>query len=233
MAKQQTQRIGLVQVDVDVDTSAPRDPLREALAQAIQNYAALKQALASTAASAQRAEDARFDASKAFDAANKALEEAKVADSEAIAAGTPIGAVKTARASLQEAEDQLEAARGAIKILAEQHTDLTNRLSIAESRVHTALAAVVCADPATRNLIERFRAAQLALHETREVMRVLMPLFPHASNTAAWEQSGLPTHIRFWDSSNWERDLSSSQIAARVQEWLVRLRTDPSAVLSV
>jgi hypothetical protein len=80
-------------------------------------------------------------------------------------------------------------------------------------------------------LIEGFRAAQLAMHEMREAMQALMSLLPHASNTAWWEESGLPTYARFWDNVDWEKDLPPSATAARVKTWIERLRADADAAL--
>jgi hypothetical protein len=213
------------------DTPAPRNPVREALAAVIQSHAALTTALAENQALQQRAEDAWFTANRRADAATQAVEDAKQVDAEAIAEGRAIGAAKAARAALTDAEDQRDATKSARTMLTDQATDLSNRLSISSSRVNEAVAAVVRSDPATGELIDQFRAAQIKLHETREVMAVLMPLFPHASNNAAWEGSAWPVHARFWDSIDWERKLPPSQIAARVQEWLGRLRTDADAVL--
>src|ERR1700722_4916817 len=104
----------------------PRDPLRQSLADAIEKHRALKAALAENKTSQERAEEARYVANKAVDAATKALEEAKSADAFALAAGTPGGAVKSARAHLRDLEDTLEAARSATKLLADQQGRLQN-----------------------------------------------------------------------------------------------------------
>jgi hypothetical protein len=80
-------------------------------------------------------------------------------------------------------------------------------------------------------LLEQFRAAQIKFHEAREAMRVLMPLFPDPSNAAWWETSGLPSYARFWDTANWEEKLPPSATAARVKDWIGKLRTDADAVL--
>jgi flagellar biosynthesis/type III secretory pathway protein FliH len=231
MAKQQTQRIGLVQVDSDVDTSAPPNEQREALAVAIANHAALTAAISENLTSQKRADEAWFTANRGVDAANQAIEDAKQADAEAIAEGRAIGAAKAARTALTDAEDQRDAAKSARTMLTDQAADLSNRLAISDVRVKAAVAAVIHQCPKVRELIERWRTAQLNLHEMREAVSALATHFPSATNNAWWETSGLPRYFRFWDNVDWERDLPPSATAARVKTWLERLRADADAVL--
>jgi hypothetical protein len=152
-----------------------------------------------------------------------------IADAEALSEGRAIGAAKAARAALTDSEDNLDAAKAAETMLADQWKDLTTRLGIADSRVKEAASAVVHAAPELRQLIERFRAAQLALHETLEAMKVLMSLFPHVSNNNWWKQSGLPTYARFWDNIDWEEGLPPSPIAAQVRRFIEALKQDADA----
>jgi hypothetical protein len=70
------------------DDPQARSPEREALAAAIASHEALKAAVAENLVSQRRAEDAKFTAIRAHDAANKGVEIAKAADAESIAAGT-------------------------------------------------------------------------------------------------------------------------------------------------
>ena len=211
---------------------APRSPERETLAQAIQNHAALVAALAENATNAKRTEASRWEAHRKVDAAAKAVEEAKTDDAEAIAKGRAIGAAKAARAALTDCEDNLDAAKAAETMLAEQRTDLTTRLGIADSRVKAAIAAVVNSVPEVRELIEKFQSAQLAYHEMREAMQALSAVLPHPTNAEAWAASGLPRAARFWDNIDWQRELSPSKVAARVKAWIESLATDPTARLN-
>jgi hypothetical protein len=228
MAKQT--RIGLVQVDAD---EPARSPAAEALAVAINNHTAIKRALDDNVVNARNTEDAYWTVNHAVDAGKVALEEAKVADAESIATGKPATTSKAARLALQDLEDQLDATRRAKTMLTDQHADLSSRLSISSSRVNDAVAAVVRSDPATCELIDQLRPAQIKLHEMREVMAVLMPHFPPPSNNAAWEGSAWPTHVRFWDSVNWEEKLPPSATAARVAQWITALANDADAVLKL
>jgi chromosome segregation ATPase len=209
----------------------PRDDRRQALAVAIEHSAALRAALDENLISQRRAEEAFWPARSAVDAAVKTVEQATVSDAESLAAGKPTRAVKAARNSLTDAEDELAAARSAQAILADQQTDLSNRLGIADSRVKEAVSAVVHNAPELRRLTEQFRAAQVALHDALGAMSALMPHFPAASNSGWWETSGLPSYARFWDAVNWEKDLPPSATAARVKDWIERLRADADAVL--
>jgi hypothetical protein len=65
---------------------------------------------------------------------------------------------------------------------------------------NAAVVAVVCADKATRELCEQYRAAQIRLHETYEAIRVLGGILSDARIAAAWEASGLPAHARSWEA---------------------------------
>jgi hypothetical protein len=204
---------------------------REALGAAISNHTALKQELDDNKAGAQRAEDAKFAAIRAADAASKAVEVGKIADAESIAAGRPTGAAKAARGALADADDEVESARSATKLLAKQHSDLTNRLAIANGRVNDAIAAVVVADPAVREICEEFRAAQMRLHDLHSALSQLG--LPDARNVEAWKDTGLPEYSRAWDAQNWRDSLPPSILAEKVQAWIAALRSDAFAVLDV
>jgi hypothetical protein len=217
----------IMQVDDDIPS---RSPERIALAAAIEQHSAVKAALNENLVSQRRAEEAKFAAIRAVDEATKNLEIAKITDAESIAQGSKTSAVTRARTALQEAEDDLEAARAASTMLTEQQSALKNGLS--DMRLRQAIVAAVCIDPAIRTLCEDFRAAQLRFHEMREAVVSLGNILPDVSNAAGWEQSGLPKHMRLWASFNWEH-LPPSPIAEKVKLWIERLRTDADVELKL
>jgi len=227
MAKTQ-HRIGLVQADPD---EPARSPERDALAVAISDHAALTAALVKNKTNAQRTEDAFWTVNHAVEAAKAALEEAKAADAESIASGKPGTAVKSARLNLQDLEDQLDATRRAKTFLQEQHADLTTRLGFADSKLKSAVTAVIHKCPQMLELIETFRSTQLAYHDMRQGMRALVAHFPDVSNNSWWQTSGLAGYVRFWDAPNWEQDLPPSATAAKVQQWSAALHQNADAVL--
>ena len=215
-------RIGLVQIDNGA-TSEEADnlaighsPARDALAAAIERHAQIQAALDENVAAQTRADGAVLDARDAIDAAAEAVAAAKAADAHAVARGQPGGATKLARAQLQDAEDALEAAKAAQKMLADEQADLDNKLAF--SRLNQALAAVVREDPSTRKLIAEFRAAQARLHDLYGALAELAKL-----------NNALPEQARFWNATNWTDDLPPSSTAPRVRDWLARLKSDASA----
>jgi hypothetical protein len=209
----------------------PRDPAREALAAEISNHSALVEALGDNREATQRAEEARWEAYRKVDAAAKELEIGKISDAEAVAAGKPTGAVKTARIALQDAEDQLQSCKDARVLFEQQNRDMTQRVSIADSNVTAAVSKVVYSDPVTRELCEQFDAARQRFQELYGAMSVLG--LPDVRNDQAWVATGLPAHARFWNSdpAYLFQDLPPSATAARVKAWVERLRTDAYAVL--
>jgi hypothetical protein len=209
-----------------------RSPEREALRSAIANHAKLRAAIDENVAAQRRAEDAKLDAINAGEKAQKQLEEAKVADAHALAYGDPGGAVKAARAALQEHEDTVAAARAATSLLADEAADLVSRADMAASQVNARAGAVVRADGATRRLISELREAQLNYHHAREAMRALSFALPPIQNATAWAASGLE-ELRNWDADNWEQNLPPSPIAAKVRQWIEALRQDPDARLEI
>jgi hypothetical protein len=204
------------------DDAQARSPEREALAAAIANHEALKAAVAENLVSQRRAEAAKFTAIRANDAANKGVEIAKAADAESIAAGTAVGAVKTARHALQDADDTLEAARSAEILLTDQHADLTNRLSIADLHLKDAVAVVVRNQVAA--FIERYEEARHKFHDLHGVLGVLFTAnaLPRELNVAV-QNVDINQVVH--------RDLPPSPLAAKVRDWIERLRTDPDVLL--
>jgi hypothetical protein len=212
----------IVQVTDDTQTRSPR----AVLARVIEQHNALKAVLDENLVSQKRAEEARWEAHRKVDAATKDVEVAKITDAESIAQGNKTSAVTRARTALQEAEDDLEAARAATKLRAHLPNGLT------DMQVKKAVSAVVYSDPAVHKLCEDFRTAQLRFHEMREAVASLGNILPDVSNAAGWEQSGLPKHIRLWASFNWEH-LPPSPLAAKVQAWITALHTNADAELNL
>jgi hypothetical protein len=202
----------------------PRDLLRQSLAAAIANHAALIEALADNKASQQRAEEARFTAITAVDKATEALEEAKISDAHALAHGDPGSAVKTARLTFQDAEDVVEAARSARTLLTDQLADLTNRLSISDMRVNDAVAAVVRNAPEVHDLITRYETARREFHDIHGVLGVLF-----AANVLPRELNVAVQNIDI--NQVIHQDLPPSATAAQVRQWITALRTDAEATL--
>ncbi len=196
-----TQRIGLVQTDTDNDGQAPpRSPEREALADVLVKHAAIGAALRKNEVSQRRAQDAPLlAAARAVDQATEDLEAARIKDAEAVASGNATGAVKIARAALVDAEDELQSCRSAGLMLATAHADLSNRLAL--SRLNDAVGVVLRTDPATRELINQFRAAQARLFELREAMSAISSV------------NALPDEAKFWDAVNWAENLPPSRTA--------------------
>src|SRR4051812_30153081 len=123
--------------EIPTDTPA-LEPLRVALAEAVTKHATATSEAEQNAAAQERADTAKYAARAAVDKAAEELELARIEDAEAVAAGRTGGAVKAARAQLQDAEDALAAARAAEAMLDEQATALTQSLGIHSDRVNSA-----------------------------------------------------------------------------------------------
>lgn len=216
----QTHRIGLVQVD---SGTPARTPERVALAAAIQAYAELKQALDENRMSQKRAEDAKFNAIRAVDAANKAIEEAKIADAESVATGTAGGAVKAARTALQDAEDNYESAKVAEKLLSDRSGDVSN--SIEDMRLKRAVADVIRTSPEIASLLQRYQSARAEFHNIHGVLGVLF-----SAKVLPRELEVAVQNIDIREVVH--RGLPDSPIAASVQAWIEKLKSDADAELA-
>ncbi len=214
-----------------VDNS-PRSEERGALLSAIESHAKLRAAIEANVAARRRAEDAKLDAVRAAEKALESLEEARIADAHALAHGEPGGAVKAARAQLQDQDDTVAAGRAATSLLDDEARNLVSRADAAVHEVNARTGAVVRNDEATRRLARQFGEAQLNYHNAREAMRALAFALPAVENATAWAASGL-AELRFWSSDNWEQNLPPSPVAAKVREWIETLRQDADAQLAI
>jgi hypothetical protein len=140
----------------------PRSEAREALAEAIKRRAdlsreldAIKQALENARAGSRTAKDA-------IPAASAAVERAKVDGVTYLAAvamgtaGEPPLSAKDARASLQQAQDDLEMHEAALTGLEERKTRVETSLGFARDAVKRKMQDVCASEPSFRKLFEEF-----------------------------------------------------------------------------
>lgn len=212
-----------------VDNGTPtRPPERVVLAAAIENHNALKTALDENLISQKRAEAARWEAHRKVDVATKDVEVAKITDAEAIGQGGKAGATKAARTALQDAEDELEAAKSARTLLEQQLTatdGVQNRFATADLRLKAAIADVIRAAPEVARLLERYEAARHAFHNLHGM---LFPLF--GANVLPREYEPTINNIDIREVVH--KHLAPSPIAANVQAWIEQLRTNADAELA-
>jgi hypothetical protein len=108
-------------------------------------------------------------------------------------------------------------------MLADQHKDLQQRVSLASGQIDSAVVAILRASPVVPALIEQFRQAQALAHDLRETMEFLV------SNRAL----GDDLRPRNWDAPEWHADIAPHTSAARLKGWIERLRTDADAQLDL
>jgi hypothetical protein len=205
----------------NLDDTSPPDPSRAALATAIAQHAEATAAVRENKAAQERVDDIKWPAYAALEEAEEQLRHARLADPEGVARGGTTEALKAAVAQVKAAEDAVEAARSAGQMLKDQHRTLVGQADSSDTKLNSAIAAVLRGSPQTRELIDEYRATQRRLFDLREAIREVWCL-----------HGALPDDAKNWEAVNWDQGLPPSQLAAAVKDWIGRLKLDPEATLN-
>lgn len=199
----------------------PRTPEREALAAAIERRDAAANRLAAIKTAQERAMNSVFDLKDAVDKAIAALDEAKADESrqlvEAFIGGDTavVSPVKSAAAAVEEANARLATARQMRAALEQEEKTAENDLMWAKNKLDGAVGDAVRADPALRQLVADFEAANKTCIELRQALSTL-------------QREWLPSEAVRWDSIHpW----SEMPAAVAWKAALAALREDADAPL--
>jgi hypothetical protein len=192
---------------------------REALRKAITIQAKRKAELVDCLAASRRTEQQRWDAIRAVEHAEKAIEVAKAEDAAAIAAGQPIGALKKARAALVEAEDHLAAIRDALAMLSEKSASLSDAGSTFQ--IDHGITEVLRNSAPVQDLLQQFKEANARAHDLLLSVQLL-----HSLGVL-----GPDLRPKNWSGPEWVAQLPGPTREQRLKAFVAALRVDADAVL--
>jgi chromosome segregation ATPase len=166
-------------------TSPPRTPEREQLAEAIAKRNDANRELGDIEAALLTVRNTVDVATIAVAEKTKALETAKGANADYLAraalgrSGNVLPpSVQDARLALQDAQDQLDAARSTVALFENNRQVTVDEVSYAERDVDRAVEAVVKASTEIRALVGRLKAAYAELVDVRNALRAMQSRLP-------------------------------------------------------
>lgn len=173
----------------------PPDPLRVALAEAVENAAEAKAALQAQTAAVTKLRRAVLEAERAHETAERGVKEAlrnagaemalAAADDDDIAPGS--STVLLARAAVVNAADHVEVCRATVQAVKDRVRDYSEAVRWAEDKVETAIAAVVAPHEARLK-------AEIAEAEAR--MRALYSAWAALSSTNGDARGAIKARLR-------------------------------------
>jgi hypothetical protein len=206
-------------------TSPPRTPERVELASAIARRNDANRELGDIEAALLRARNTVDAATIAVAEKTKALETAKGANADYLARAAlgrsgdvPPPSVQDARLALQDAQDQLDAARSTVALFENNRQVTVDEVSYAERDVDRAVEAVVKASTEIRALVGRLKTAYAELVDVRNALQVM--------------RERLPDDLKIIGSVDIPRiNLDDLKLAATWKAAIEALRTDADAPL--
>lgn len=210
------------------------EPEREQLAEAIARHAEAVDRLAAVQAARERTDNARRDAKEAIAKATAGVEQANLNAASALVGGAPAAiTVKGARATLQDAEDALEASIEAGSVLVATEKEAAAELGYATTALDDRLRDVVRAEANVTQLLAEAKAAQADLIAKRVRLRFLFNenLIGEQDATAVRSfllfENNLPVGRGQLEHGNFD----AHPAAATWKEAIAALRTDADAEL--
>jgi hypothetical protein len=166
-------------------TSPPRSPEREQLAEAIAKRNDANRELGDIEAALSKTRNTVDAAEIAVAEKTKALETAKIANTEFLArealgrpGDTPPHSVQEARIALQAAQDKLDAAHSTVALFENNRRVTIGEVSSAERGVDSAVEGVVKASTEIRALVGRLKTAYAELVDVRNALQVMRERLP-------------------------------------------------------
>jgi hypothetical protein len=202
------------------ESKQERSEERQALAQAVAQFAQRDKNVRAIEAAVITARSAISKARQAASVASELIEEAKAAQAQAMidsALGVPSIAartVKDARSALQAAEDDVAASISAESVLADRLKEAKAQLDFADVRLKRCVLAAVRAEPAVYACVMRFVESQTLTNSLAQIVEFFGAPGPHSY---------------LIEGTNRLPDRSQTDASAPWRRWIEALRTDPDA----
>ena len=220
---------------------AAADPLRAALAAAIEAAREAREAVARQRAAIEKTRSSIVAATKAVQTAQEGVEKAREAHAQALAdaaatadAQAPASGVRAARQIVEDKEDELSALKGALAQLKAELPSWENAAREADIAVEATISAVLA--PHAHALLERAAAIARDLSPLRGALLAILSDHPaQGADVVAFEKGRVPLSEVQNAARSFFHRVSAVDDKQAVDPWLQareRLRADPFAALS-